>query len=148
MSDSLGFAGEAKMKSRPAGVYLVEDSPIIRKLLIELIATTGATVVGYADTASAAIAEIAALRPDAVTIDLGLKAGSGFDVLKAIAIGEVNPPLRIVLTNYTTDASRKAAQQLGADHFFDKATQIRDVVSILESLSKSKAGGFDGAVAA
>ena len=52
--------------------------------------------------------DIAALRPDAVSIDIELKAGSGFDVLEALAINndEGNAPLRIVLTNYTTDLGR------------------------------------------
>ncbi len=137
------------MKSRNTSVYLVEDSPIISKLLVELIETTGATVVGQADTASAAIADIAALRPDAVTIDIELKAGSGFDVLEALAINndEGNAPLRIVLTNYTTDTYRDAAQQLGADLFFDKAMQIREVLSVLTLLTRSNADGFGSAIA-
>ena len=62
------------METRYTSVYVVEDDPLIRNILIELIETTGPTVIGYADTASTAIADIAALRPDAVTIDLSLKA--------------------------------------------------------------------------
>jgi DNA-binding NarL/FixJ family response regulator len=126
------------MKARNITVYAVEDSPIIRNLLIELIDAAGATVVGYADTASAAIADIAALRPDVVTIDLLLKAGSGFDVLKAIATSEGTPPLRIVLTNYLTDAHREAARGMDADYFFDKATQIREMLLVLASLSETQ----------
>ena len=126
------------MKTRNTAVYVVEDSPIISNLLTALIEATGATVVGHADTDSAAIAEIAALHPDAVTVDLVLKAGSGFDVLEAIAINnEGDPPLRIMLTNYATEPYRYAAQQLGVDHFLDKAKQIGEVPSLLESLSKS-----------
>ena len=126
------------MKTRNTTVYVVEDSPIIRNLLIELIDSTGATVVGHAETASAAIADIAALRPDAVTIDLQLKAGSGFDVLEAIAINEGTPPLRIVLTNYLTDAHREAAQGMDADYFFDKAAQIREMLLVLASFGDAQ----------
>jgi DNA-binding NarL/FixJ family response regulator len=126
------------MKTRNTTVYVVEDSPIIRNLLIELIDSTGATVVGHAETASAAIADIAALRPDAVTIDLLLKDGSGFDVLEAIAINEGTPPLRIVLTNYLTDAHREAAQGMDADYFFDKAAQIREMLLVLASFGDAQ----------
>jgi DNA-binding NarL/FixJ family response regulator len=121
-------------------VYLVEDSPIILDRLTELIEEAGvATIVGCADTASAAIADIAALHPDAVTVDITLKRGNGFDVLEAINIGsEGHPPLRIVLTNYTFASYRDAAHQLGADYFLDKAKQITGVLTALESLSKSK----------
>src|SRR5437762_13454017 len=124
------------MKNASTAVYVVEDSPIIRNLLVELIETTGATVVGHADTASAAIADIAALRPDAVTIDLSLKAGTGFDVLEAMAIdNDGHPPLSIVLTNYITKPYRAAAIDLGADYFFDKAAQIRETLLVLTSLN-------------
>ena len=129
-------------------VYLVEDSPIILERLIELIEPTGATVVGHADTASAAIADIAALHPDAVTVDITLKQGNGFDVLEAIAINsEGHPPLRIVLTNYTFGSYRDAAHQLGADHFFDKARQIPEVLSVLESLNAKQSERQDAIAA-
>jgi CheY-like chemotaxis protein len=127
-------------------VYLVEDSPIIRRLLVELIEAAGAaTIVGHADSAQAAIADIAALHPDAVTVDITLKAGNGFDVLEAIAVNsEDHPPVRIVLTNYTFGSYRDAAHQLGADYFFDKAKQIPEVITVLDSLN----AGRESAVAA
>ncbi|HEY3178989.1 MAG TPA: response regulator [Casimicrobiaceae bacterium] len=124
---------------KPIRVYLVEDSPIILQRLIELIEPTGATVVGHADTASAAIADIAALHPDAVTVDITLKQGNGFDVLEAIAVNsEGHPPLCIVLTNYTFGSYRDAAHHLGADHFFDKAKQIPEVLTVLDSLNADR----------
>lgn len=125
-------------------VYLVEDSPIVLRGLTELIEAAGAaTVVGHADTASAAIADIAALHPDAVTVDITLKGGNGFDVLKTIAINsEDHPPLRIVLTNYTFASYRDAAHRLGADYFFDKAKQIPEVLTVLESLNANRQGAI------
>ena len=126
------------MRARQTEVYVVEDSPIMQRLLIELIETTGAAVVGYADKASVAIADIAALHPDAVTIDLALKAGTGFDVLEALAINhEGKLPLRIVLTNSISDEHRDAAKALNAEYFFDKAMQIREVIALLQSLTRS-----------
>ena len=121
-------------------VYLVEDSPLVLRGLTELIEDAGAaTIVGHADTASAAIADIAALHPDAVTVDITLKQGNGFDVLEAININsEGHPPLRIVLTNHTFGSYRDAAHELGADHFFDKAKQIHEVLTVLESLNANR----------
>jgi len=128
------MAPDNTTKSRPS-VYLVEDSPIILNLLIELIETTKATIVGHADNAATAIADIAALHPDVVTIDIRLKDGTGFDVLEGIAINyEGKPPVRIVLTNYVTEAYRYAARRLGVDYFFDKAREIREVLRVLESV--------------
>lgn len=127
-------------------VYLVEDSPIIRNLLIELIETTGATVVGHADNASNAISDIAALHPDVVTIDILLKSGTGFDVLEGLAINDEAPPVRIMLTNYSNTAYRDAARRLGVTHFFDKAREIRDVLGVLASVQPQVASR--GALAA
>ena len=92
----------------------------------------------HADTASAAIADIATLHPDAVTIDLILKVGSGFDVLEALAINAGSPPLRIVLTNSITDAHREAAKGLHAEHFFDKARQMGEMLSVLTALNDTR----------
>jgi DNA-binding NarL/FixJ family response regulator len=134
------------MSNQQLRIYLVEDSPIILNLLIELIQTTSTNIVGHSDSAKAAIADIDALHPDVITVDLLLKSGSGFDVLKEIVKKKPNEqPLRIVLTNYTTDAHRDAAQRLGVAHFFDKATEIRKVLSVLTSMMSSSK---QGAVAA
>src|SRR5262245_56767209 len=89
--------GGSQMEPDKPIVYVVEDSPILLRLLTELIEANGATVVGHADTAPAAIEEIAELHPDAVTIDITLRKGTGFDVLEAMAIGYEKPPLRIVV---------------------------------------------------
>jgi len=120
-------------------VYLVEDSPIILNLLIELIETTNARIVGHADTAATAIADIAELRPDVVTVDILLGKGSGFDVLEGIATTrDAPPPVRIVLTNYTTEPYRHAARRLGVEYFFDKAREIREVLTVLQSVETER----------
>jgi hypothetical protein len=53
-----------KQRQGPLRVYLVEDSFIMGNLLKELIAGIGATVVGRSDSATIAIAEMAALDVD------------------------------------------------------------------------------------
>jgi two-component system, OmpR family, response regulator len=127
------------MSKRELRVYLVEDSPIIRNLLTELMQATGANIVGHSGNAREALADIDQLRPDVITVDILLKNGSGFDVLKKIAEA-TDPPLRIVLTNYTMPAYREAAQQLGAEYFFDKATEIREVLTVLASTMRNSDG--------
>ena len=65
-------------------VYVVEDSPLVFERLQESMEENGASVVGHADDATTAIAEIAALRPDAVVVDIALREGTGLHVLKEI----------------------------------------------------------------
>ena len=125
----------------PLHVYIAEDSPILRKLLRELISGQGMVIAGEADTAARAIDEIAALRPDVAIVDLSLREGDGFEILRGIAGAQA--PIRIVLTNYGNLGFRTAASEAGADYFFDKANQIHEMIRLLVALphARSRANG-------
>ena len=123
-------------------VYLVEDSPIVVERLQGYIHDEGATVVGHAEDAATAVAEIATLCPDVVVVDIALREGTGFHVLGAIGdLPEADRPARIVLTNITRDWYRNAANRLGAKHFFDKSTQIPEMLDVLRAMSLRRPGG-------
>lgn len=105
-------------------VYLVEDSPILTKLLVGLLeAERNVLVLGHADEAPVATEEIVRLKPDVAIIDLHLRTGSGIDVLRGIS-GSGVKPVCIVLTNHSSATYRKAALGAGAHYFFDKSTEI------------------------
>ncbi len=104
-------------------VFLVEDAPLLRERLSALIASVGAGTVGHADGAQAAIDGILATGPDAVVLDLHLREGNGFDVLRAVR--KAAPAIAFyVLTNYPHDGYRASAERLGARGFFDKSTEF------------------------
>ena len=117
-------------------VYLVEDSPILTKLLIGLLeAEPEVLVVGHADNARAATEDIVAHRPDAVVLDLHLREGSGIDVIRALR--DAGPlPTCIVLTTHSGLPYRKAALEAGAHHFFDKSTEIPLMLSLVRTMSR------------
>lgn len=105
-------------------VYLVEDSPILAKLLVGLLeAETDVHVIGQADAASTATEEIVRLAPDLAIIDLNLRVGTGIDVLRGIGNTGVTP-ICIVLSNHSSAPYRKAALEAGAHYFFDKSFEI------------------------
>ena len=119
-------------------VYLVEDSPILLSRLIELLQGVGVNLVGHANSAMVAIAEITTLRPDAAIVDIALKSGNGFEVLRALAGRKQDDrPVRIVLTNYTSAPYRNAAKRLGVEYFFDKSFEILEMLKVLTSMSSS-----------
>lgn len=113
-------------------VFLVEDSPLVRERLNELLgAVAGARIVGHASTADAAIAGILAQRPNVVLLDLSLAEGSGFDVLRALQ-GRVPEIEFYMLSNYASDPYRQLAERLGARGYFDKSKdfeRVRDLVA-------------------
>jgi DNA-binding response OmpR family regulator len=100
---------------------VVEDSPFHRERLVELVARTlSGFAVSQAQDVSSAIASARRLRPEVVTLDLGLPDGSGLDVLRAIR--EDGAPARvIVVTGNADEGYRKASLEAGADAFLDKA---------------------------
>ncbi|HZP93610.1 MAG TPA: response regulator [Burkholderiales bacterium] len=108
-------------------MFLVEDSPIIRERLEEMLASIeGARTVGCAAAADEAIRNILDARPDVVVLDIRLAQGSGFDVLRALR--ERTPEIDVyMLSNFATEPYRRLAQRLGATEFFDKSTQFQAV---------------------
>lgn len=113
-------------------VFLVEDSPGIRERLDEMLTSIeGALNIGYAVSAGEAIRGILEAHPDAVVLDIGLREGSGFDVLRAVH--GAAPDIAIyMLSNYATEPYRRLAQRLGATEFFDKSSdfeRVRDALA-------------------
>ena len=126
---------------RPLRVFLVEDSAVLRERLIEsLNALAGVQVVGTGDTEQTAASELRRLECDAVVLDLQLKHGNGFNVLKAIRQSE--PPHRrtlvIVLTNYAFSLYRHRCLQAGADFFLDKARDYERLAQVLTAAVEGK----------
>ena len=116
--------------------YLVEDSALVFERLGELLEEIGVKLVGSADEATNAIAAIGALRPDVVVIDIALREGTGLHVLKEIGeLPEEDRPVRIVLTNFSRQWYRDAAMRLGAEYFFDKSSEIPQLIDVLRSMS-------------
>jgi two-component system, NarL family, response regulator DevR len=115
---------ETKLKA-PARVFVVEDSPLIRKRIIDDLVSLGRfEIVGVAERQPEAIASISALCPDIVTTDIQLKEGSGIEVVRQVRANPNCPPPRIfVLTNYTYPEYRRKCMSSGADQFFDKTSE-------------------------
>jgi len=126
----------------PLRVYLVEDSAIMSRLLHELLALEDAVIIGHSDTATDAIARIEELEPDVVILDIALRDGTGFDVLGKLR--RDRSPIRIVLTNYSLEHYRLAAEDLGADYFFDKSNEIPVMMQAVRSIARGKSERANG----
>jgi len=117
------MAAAAPEVPRPLRVYLVEDSEVLRRLLVPAIEVGGgAEVIGSCDNAPGAIADLSTLQPNVIVIDIALASGNGFDVLTALQDHNLVPDaVKVVLTNYPTREYRERSERLGADRFFDKS---------------------------
>ncbi|HEX2012994.1 MAG TPA: diguanylate cyclase [Roseateles sp.] len=105
-------------------VFLVEDSPSIRRLLVRrLESMPGARIVGEASGQEQALAMINWLQPDLVLLDLSLATGSGLQVLAGLRRGGFDGHI-MVLTSQSAEAYRQACEKAGADAFYDKASGL------------------------
>lgn len=121
------------MQAAELTVYIVEDSFPVRERLIETVADVpNARVVGQADAISEALEGVQQSQPRVLIVDVQLRSGSGIRLLKQLRASRNGlPELVIVVTNYPTDDYRKASQDCGANHFFDKASEFDKVRDVL-----------------
>lgn len=104
-------------------VFVVEDSPLLRKRIIDnLHALGGIDVVGFAEEEDAAVSAIVEAKPDVVVTDIRLKEGSGIEVVRKLRqTAFVTRPRIYVLSNYANSEYRRQCELVGADDFFDKS---------------------------
>ncbi len=119
-------------------VLLVEDSPLLAARLEELIRRLpGVNLIGVVDSEYEAVGSIALRRPDVIILDLHLRQGSGFGVLRALSCDGLRPKV-IVLTNYGVSEYQRAAASLGATAFLDKSRDYARLSSLLLDLAKER----------
>ena len=133
--DGTGFAPE-----RPLSVLLIEDSPLIRRSLVEAIDASGELrVTAWADTPETAIALLASQKFGAVIVDLQLKRGSGIEVLAYLQrTGMTESAFAAVLTNHALPAYRERCLQYGVRHFFDKSLEFDRVLDALHHYARER----------
>jgi DNA-binding NarL/FixJ family response regulator len=119
-------------------IFLVEDSAPVRARLADMLEDIpGATLVGEAADADAAIREILAARPDVVLLDMNLGEGSGFDVLRAVCRRQ--PEIDFyMLSNFAAEPYRQLASRLGAREFFDKSREFERVRELIAQRAAGK----------
>ncbi len=116
-------------------VFIAEDQAWFLEQLEQLVESVfGARIVGSADTAQGAIADILLLRPDVVLIDLMLREGTGFEVMRRLRAEGLTSQL-LVVTSFPTAGIKKACKIGGADGFFDKLLELEQLRKSLETLA-------------
>jgi DNA-binding NarL/FixJ family response regulator len=106
-------------------VAVIDDSLLMQQCVANMLAAVGgAEVVGFAETASDAIALIDAQRPDLVVLDVALRDGDrGMDVLRHVARAHGGTRV-LALSNFGWSAMRSAFLAAGAQAYFDKAFEF------------------------
>lgn len=117
-------------------VFVVEDSAIIRRRIIDNLTALGRfDVVGFAESEDEAVVAIKGLRPDVIVTDIRLKEGNGIEVVRQVrADAQVPHPTIFVLTNYAYPEYQAQCTLAGADAFFDKSSEYDDFLDRLQRI--------------
>ncbi|WP_319526278.1 response regulator [uncultured Desulfosarcina sp.] len=112
-------------------VLIVDDSPMMRKILSSMLTTSGSRikVVGMAGNGKEAISLIDELSPDLVTLDVNMPVMDGTSTIKHIMIKK---PCPVVITSNPGEGSSKAIfnfLELGAVDFMSKPTKSQDILT-------------------
>ena len=90
------------------------------------------------DTESSALSQIASATPDVLILDLHLRDGSGFGVLRSLARGTPHRPKIIILTNFGLPEYRREAEAFGVEAFLDKSRDYFRLPSLLTGFAQER----------
>ena len=120
-------------------VLLVEDSTVICNLIANIVNNvSGVSVAESVGSEADAIEAVNHGNVDVVILDLQLRSGTGFGVLRAMRKMARRPAV-VVLTNFALSTYRESALALGARHFLDKSRDYERLPGILSELAASRA---------
>ena len=119
-------------------VLLVEDSTVICNLIANIVNNvSGVSVAESVGSEADAIEAVNHGNVDVVILDLQLRSGTGFGVLRAMRKMARRPAV-VVLTNFALSTYRESALALGARHFLDKSRDYERLPGILSELAANR----------
>jgi DNA-binding NarL/FixJ family response regulator len=118
---------------------LVEDSSLLAGRLAELIKRLpDVDLIDTVDTEAEAVSRITLGRPDVLILDLHLRGGSGFGVLRALRRAMAERPKIIILTNFGLPEYRREAEAFGVEAFLDKSRDYFRLPDLLTGFARER----------
>jgi DNA-binding NarL/FixJ family response regulator len=122
-------------------VLLVEDSSLLAARLSELIRRLpDVDLIDTVDTEAEAVSRIRVGKPDVLILDLHLRGGSGFGVLRALKGATNGRPKIIILTNFGLPEYRREAEAFGVEAFLDKSRDYFRLPDLLSGFAQERSG--------
>jgi DNA-binding NarL/FixJ family response regulator len=119
-------------------VLLVEDSALLCERIGEIVgAIPGVELAATVGSEAAAIEKLRQDDIDVVILDLQLRNGTGFGVMRWLRSLPRRPEI-VVFTNFALATYRDNAMALGARHFLDKSRDYERLPCVLRELSDER----------
>ena len=120
-----------------ASVIIVDDSPVNRKLLRNILETEGFEVIGEAVNGKEGYEEFQKTAPDVVTLDVSMPQMNGIEALKLMK--EHNPEFKVIILSAEGQKEmRDEAEKYGADGFVTKPYQKSEILSAIKSCTEDR----------
>jgi DNA-binding NarL/FixJ family response regulator len=118
-------------------IYIVEDHPLFRFILVELINNEpNMTVTGEADNVIEALSSIKLIQPDAVIMDLTLIGSCGLELIKSLRAHQIQIPV-LVLSSHDESLYAERVLRAGAQGYISK---LASPVEVLKAINRVLAG--------
>ena len=116
-------------------ILVVEENRCLLLALLQLLATEPAVdVVGSADSAEEALAQLAALDPQLVLIDWGLHRSAAEAICRVMRLHPAAPKVVALLDDNDEDSYHVAATAAGADGAVPKGELSEAILPLLDAL--------------
>jgi len=115
-------------------VLIVDDSPLVRLIIKDILEKAGIEVVGTAKNGKEAIDKVMKLNPDLVILDIRMPEMDGLTALKHIM--QIKPIPVLMFSYYTKEGARETfeALKLGAIDFVPKPSNTLDLDAVANEL--------------
>jgi two-component system, OmpR family, response regulator len=125
-----------KAMARRLRVLLVEDSKMLVERLSEALRQMPEVdLIGAADSEASAIAFARRQSIDLIILDLHLRRGTGFGLMRSLAATSLRPRI-FVLTNHDLPEYKNAVLALGATHFLDKGRDYERLPALIQEMTQ------------
>lgn len=113
-------------------ILIIDDSENIRNVVAKAMKLLpNISKIIQASDVEEGVSQISNYRPDIVILDLMLKLGTGFDVVKRIEKLDYKPFI-ILYSNFLSKEYIERAKKLGIDAFYDKSSEILELVQLVK----------------
>jgi DNA-binding NarL/FixJ family response regulator len=116
-------------------VLVVDDQPLVRQAVRDILTDGGLRVIGEAASGRAAVASAAELVPDVVLMDIRMPDLDGIAATELIcAARPAGRPRVLILTTFEEDEYVVAALRAGASGFIGKGAEPEDIVRAVRTI--------------
>lgn len=118
----------------PLRVLVVDDSPITRFLIKEMLEANGHLVVAEAENLAQTLAAYKTHKPDVVTLDLSLVSEDGLSLLRALRRLDGRAQVLVISGNVQSEVQDEV-RAAGAAGYLDKPFAEKDLIEAIARLS-------------